>query len=329
MRSIRMVATGVGLAAVLVAGATGAEEKALGARLVDQMNALYGAHPGTRANHATGAVFEGTFVPAPGADGLSSAVFLKGPPTPLTIRFSNAGGVPDAPDTHPSVGGIRGMAIKFRLADGGENDIVCISANGFPVATGEDFLALLRAVSASGPNAAKPTALDMFLASHPAAATFLARPRPVAMSYGTQPFFGVNALKFTNAQRVSKFGRYRIVPELGPAYVSDDEAAKRPPTALADNLRGSLEKGPVKFRLLVQVGAADDPTSDATKVWPDSQPTIELGEIAITKALDTKKVENGLLFMPTNLTKGIDVSDDPILNTRTEAYGESYGRRIK
>jgi hypothetical protein len=44
---------------------------------------------------------------------------------------------------------------------------------------------------------------------------------------------------------------------------------------------------------------------------------------------DTKKVENGLLFMPTNLTKGIDVSDDPILNTRTEAYGESYGRRIK
>jgi hypothetical protein len=64
------------------------------------------------------------------------------------------------------------------------------------------------------------------------------------------------------AQGVSKFGRYRIVPESGPAYVSDDEAAKRPPTALADNLRASLEKGPVKFRLLVQVGAADDPTSD-------------------------------------------------------------------
>ena len=312
MRSTRMVATGIGLAAVLVAGATGAEEKALGTRLVDQMNALYGAHPGTRANHATGAVFEGTFMPAPGTDGLSSAVFLKGPPTPLTIRFSNAGGVPDAPDTHPSVGGIRGMAIKFRLADGGENDIVCISANGFPVATGEGFLALLRAVGASGPNAAKPTALDMFLASHPATAAFLATPKPVAVSYGTQPFFGVSALKFTNAQGVSKFGRYRIVSESGPAYVSD-EAAKRPPTALADNLRASR---------------ADDPTSDATKVWPDSRPTIELGEIAITKALDTKKVENGLLFMP-SLTKGIDVSDDPILNTRTEAYGESYGRRIK
>jgi catalase len=57
------------------------------------MNALYGAHPGTRANYATGAVFEGTFMPAPGTDGLSSAVFLKGPPTPLTIRFHEADAV--------------------------------------------------------------------------------------------------------------------------------------------------------------------------------------------------------------------------------------------
>jgi catalase len=119
------------------------------------------------------------------------------------------------------------------------------------------------------------------------------------------------------------------VPEGGSAYVSDEEAAKRPGNALADNLRVSVEKGPVKFRLLVQLAEVGDPTGDATKVWPDSRPTMELGDIAITKALDTKKVENGLLFMPTNLTKGIDISDDPILITRTEAYAESYGRRTK
>src|SRR5206468_2166121 len=156
---------------------------------------------------------------------------------------------PEAPATHASVGGVPGMATKFRLADGGENDIVAISANGFPVATGEDFLALLQAVGASGSDAPKPTALDTFLAGHPAAAKFVTEPKPVAVSYGTQPFFGVNALKFTNAQGIYKFGRYRIVPESGAAYVSDDEAAKRPATALADNLRASIEKGPVKFRL--------------------------------------------------------------------------------
>src|SRR2546430_4312634 len=82
---------------------------------------------------------------------------------------------------------------------------------------------------------------------------------------------------------------YRIVPEASPAYVSDDEAAKRPATALADNLRASIEKGPVKFQLRVQLAAADDPTTDATKVWPDSRPNVELGEIAITRTLDTKR----------------------------------------
>jgi catalase len=81
------------------------------------------------------------------------------------------------------------------------------------------------------------------------------------------------------------------VPASGPAYVSDEEAAKRPPNALADNLRASLEKGPVKFRLLVQLAAADDSITNATKVWPDSRPTVELGEIAAVKALDAKKVE--------------------------------------
>ena len=124
-------------------------------------------------------------------------------------------------------------------------------------------------------------------------------------------------------------GQVATFLESGHAYVSDEEAAKRPPNALADNLRASLEKGPIKFRLLVQLAAADDPITDATKIWPDSRPTVELGEIAVIKALDTKKVENELLFLPTNVTSGIDPSDDPIINTRTEAYAESFGRRTK
>src|SRR5258708_12808113 len=109
MRSIRIVAAGIGLAALVAAGATGAEERSVGTRLVDQMNALYGAHPGVRANHATGAVFEGTFTPAPDAEMLSSAAFLKGAPTPLIIRFSNPAAIPDPPDMPPSVGAFRGL----------------------------------------------------------------------------------------------------------------------------------------------------------------------------------------------------------------------------
>jgi catalase len=107
MRSIGIIAVGAGFTATVMAVGVAADEKPLGVQLVDQMNVLYGAHPGLRANHTTGAVFDGTFVPAQNADALSSASFLKGAPTPLIIRFSNAGGMPDAPDMDASVGGLR------------------------------------------------------------------------------------------------------------------------------------------------------------------------------------------------------------------------------
>jgi hypothetical protein len=93
------------------------------------------------------------------------------------------------------------------------------------------------------------------------------------------------------------------------------------------------KKSPVKFRLLVQVAAADDPITDATKVWPDSRPTVDLGEIAVIKALDTKKVENELLFLPTNLTSGIEASSTrapkPTRNRLAAVANRSpYNRRI-
>jgi catalase len=182
--------------------------------------------------------------------------------------------VPVAPEAHPLTDGVRGMAIKFRLSDGSEADMVCTSANGFPVATGEDFLALPQAAGASGPDVPKPTPVEKFLSTHPAALAFC-HAAAACGGYGTQPLFGVNAFKFTNTQGMSKFGRYRIVPESGPAFVSDEEAAKRPPNGLADNL---------KFRLLVQVAAADNSTTDG----PDSRPTVELGEIAVIKALESR-----------------------------------------
>jgi catalase len=328
MRSNILVATAFGVVVALCAPPVpaGAQET-VAVEIVDQFNTLFGRHPHTRANHATGAVFEGTFTPAAGADKLSSALFLAGAPTPVTVRFSNGGGIPDVADQNPAIGGIRGMAVKLHLSDGGETDIVAISHNGFPVATGEDFLGLLRAVGESGPDAAKPTPIEKFLGAHPAALAFVTAPKPMPVSFGTLPYFGVNAFKFTNAAGETRFGRWRLVPDAGAAFVSDDEAAKREPHALADMLTGAVATAPVKFRLEVQIAAEGDPTGDATKVWPDDRPVIDLGEIAITKALDTAAVENDLLFLPTNLTDGIDISDDPLIELRTEAYAESFGRR--
>ena len=60
MRSIGIIAAGAGFTATVMAVGVAADEKPLGVQLVDQMNVLYGAHPGLRADHTTGAVFDGS-----------------------------------------------------------------------------------------------------------------------------------------------------------------------------------------------------------------------------------------------------------------------------
>jgi catalase len=320
-----------GILALLIAAApiARADDAPLPFRIVDQFNANFGVHPGFRANHAKGAVFEGSFTPAPGAKDFSKAAHLQDGPVPVTVRFSNAGGLPDAPDTDPSMR-IRGMAIKFHLPGGSITDIVSISTNGFPVSNGEDFLALIKALGTTGPNSPKPTPLDTFLGSHPAAAKALSTPLPIPASYATLPFYGVNAFKFTNAAGISHFGRYQIIPDAGAQYLTDEAAGKLEPNFLADDVRARLKAGPVKFRLQVQVAAPDDKTDDATVVWPESRATVVLGEITLTTAdPDSLQAEKKLLFLPTNVTPGIEPSADPLLPLRTAAYGVSFGRRSR
>ena len=292
---------------------------------IDAIRGTGGAQPGQRALHAKGKLYRGTFTATPDAARLCRAAHLSGSTVPALIRFSNGAGDPAAKDNAP---GIRGMAVKFTLPDGKITDIVCISTNGFPVSNGADFLGLLQAIAATKPDSPKPTPIEAFLGSHPAAAKAVAMPQPIPESYATQPFFGVNAFKFTNAAGEIKFGRYQLVPEAGAHFLSDDDAAKLPPNFLSDSVKDRLKKGPVKFKLFVQLAQPGDVTNDATAVWPDSNPKVELGEISIAKAdPDSLATEKKLLFVPTKLIDGIAPSDDPIIPLRGAAYGVSYGLR--
>jgi catalase len=42
---------------------------------------------------------------------------------------------------------------------------------------------------------------------------------------------------------------------------------------------------------------------------------------------NSAEVEKKLLFLPTNLRPGIELSDDPLPSLRSAAYGVSFGRR--
>jgi catalase len=304
-----------------------ADQKPLPIALVDALTTLSdGPHAGFRANHAKGVMVEGTFKPSPFARSFSKAPHFKRP-TPVLVRFSDGTGVPTMPDADPHASP-HGIAIRFLLPRGAMTDIVSISANAFPVATPEDFLAFLQAAAQSGPSAPKPTPIEKFFSTHPAAVKFVSTPRPAPVSFGTLAFYGVNAFKFTNDQGVSHYARYQIVPGAGEQSLDDAAARKADPNYLMDELPLRLAKGPVTFRLLAQVAEQGDAVDDATVVWPKDRKLVFLGTLELTKPVaDQAAAQKAIMFSPLNLQAGIEPSADPVLLARPSAYGVSFSRR--
>ena len=305
------------------------ESKPVTEQIVNTLTKLSGGpHTGYRANHAKGIVVQGEFVPAKSAASLSKAVHLQATPSPVTVRFSNATGVPMIPDANGNAFP-KGIAIRFQLAEGASTDIVSISTNGFPASKPEDFLGLLNAVAASGAEAEKPTPVEQFLSTHPAALAFVQMPKPAPVSFATEPFYGVNAFKFTNSKGEVQYGRYRITPVNGAEFLTKEETAKAAPNYLMDELPVRLSKAPAKFKIAVQLAEKGDDVNDPTVVWPETRKQVELGTLTL-KNVDAKGVqfEKATMFNPLALVDGIEASEDPILLARPGAYAVSYGRRL-
>ena len=286
----------------------------------------FGSHPGFRLAHAKGIVCEGTFTASPEAAPLSRAAHFSGKPVPVTVRFSDATGVPQIPDGDPK-SNPKGMAIRFKLPDGGITDIVANGQNGFPAGTPADFVGFLGSVLSSGPDVPKPTPLEKFLAAHPNTMRFLATPNPQPASFATYAYFGNNAFVFVNAGGQRRATRYQIIPLAGHQHLEAAAAAAMPADFLMDELRSRIGKAPVEFRLQVQLAGPNDPTNDATLVWPDDRKVV-LGTIRLN-TVDPKsaETERAVIFDPTRLTDGIELSDDPLPAFRAQVYSISYARR--
>jgi catalase len=293
---------------------------ALANDLVQQFQQIFGQHPGYRPAHAKGLMFTGVFTPTNGAQTLTRAPHAARPSTPITVRFSNSTGVPTMPDNVPEANP-RGLAIRFNLAERVHTDVVAHSTDGFPTRDGAQFLEFLRAAAASGPDVPSPKPVEKFLAAHPAAAAFVQAPKPFPSSLARTTYYGVTAYAFTNAMGQTRFGRYRIVPELGNDYLSDEAVSGISASYHFDEIAARVAKGPVRFRILVQIAAAGDITDDATEHWPETRELFELGTIEVTQAVpDSLVQQQQIIFDPIPRVDGIEPSADPLLELRAAVY---------
>ena len=293
---------------------------ALANDLVQQLKKIFGEHPGFRPAHAKGAMFAGTFTPAAGASSFTRAPHAVRPSTAVTVRFSNSTGLPLLPDNDANANP-RGLAIRFHLAERVHTDIVSHSTDGFPTHTGGEFLEFLRALAASDPAKLSGSPLEAFLGSHPAALAFVQAPKPAPRSFATETYFGVTAMRFTSAEGLVRFGRYRFVPDAGNAYLDDATVKTKSADYLFDEIAERVKKGPVGFKLLVQIANDGDVSDDATVHWPEDRKLAELGRFELTTPVaNDAQEQKRIIFDPIPRVDGIEPSGDPLLELRAAIY---------
>jgi catalase len=292
---------------------------------VDAANGIFGRHPGRRALHAKGTLLKATFTPTPEAAKLTRAAHMQGEPVQATVRVSNGAGDPDVPDYKPDV---RGLAIKFYLPDGSRTDLVAQTAPRFPVATPEAFVEFMRA---QRPGPAMAWRMPLFLARHPRTLAVLPGSIPTLrplQSYATTTYYALHAFRFVDAEGGARFARYIVVPEAGDTRISSGEAKRRGRDYLQEDIRERVGAGPVAFRLELQIAGPGDATDDPSAAWPTERERVTVGRLELTE-LETAREGAGdvLVFDPTRVTDGIELSEDPVLLYRRAAYSESVARR--
>jgi catalase len=290
----------------------------LAEEIVDTINDLSGRHPGHRSAHSKGTLLTGSFTPNGAAKPLTTAAHLQDEPVKVTARCSNGGGDPNIPD-YAREG--RGLAVKFYLPDGDKTDIVALSLPCFFVRTPEDFLSFTQA--RKDPEQLMPD----WLGKHPEAMTAIqaALSMDPPASYATCVYNSIHSFRWNDADGGSRLVRYRWVPEAGEQTLSTDDAQARGRDYLQEDIVG---RGESAFTLQAIVAEAEDAVDDPTVAWPEEREHVDVGRLVLTgPELERERGEDILVFDPTRTTDGIELSGDPILSFRSDAYRVSVARR--
>lgn len=296
-------------------------------QLVDALEGVFGRNAGLRRAHPKGFCVEGEWASTGAGAALSTAVTLApGTRVPVLGRFSLAGGNPRAPD---NVDNARGLALRLDLPGNESQDFVVISAPMFGVRTPEQFrdnLLVRRPDPATGqPDQAR---IQAFVAANPEVTRQAAwiRANPPSDSYASAPYFGVHSFLFTNAAGQTRPARWTFEPVEGRRSMTPEDRQRLGANFLEGEMTARLGRGPAEWRVFLTPAQDGDPLTDATQAWPEDRPRIEVARLSIRR-IAAADACTGLMFSPVSLPRGIDPSDDPILQMRTPAYAESFGRR--
>lgn len=291
-----------------------------------------GVKAGFRRAHARGLALQGTFQATPEAKSLSKAEHLQGGSIPCLVRLSNASANPCAPDrTDAKTGRVLGFAIRFDPPSGAKPTWAGINVPVFPARTPDEFLHLTVA-QASGPGG-KPNMLKLLwhVARHIhilASVKFIKGLKPSG-SFAMESYHGIHAYYLVDAAGNRKAFRYHWVPQNLSDLPGAEPIKGRPDQYLLNEIRARLRKGPAAWDLVAEFAEAGDSLTDPSVLWPEGRKRTALGRLTLDRVHEDQAATELIVFDPTNVVPGLELSEDPVLKFRSLAYGVSYDHRAK
>ena len=294
-------------------------------RAIEAMERYGGTVPGFRRAHGRGIVCRGHFTATPEVAALTTAEHMQGDRIETVVRLSNSSSSPYAGDRRT----VLGMGVRFELPSGGHAAWASLTMDRAPFAVPEDFIDLQGATRTGRNGKPNPLRVAAHIATHikslPGMLAALRHPSSQSFAHGL--FNGLNAYFLVDEAGQRRAFRYRWMPADGATALTKQQDRTYPPQYLVSELKNRLERAPVSWTLLFQMAQPDDPTDDPTHVWPKERPQITAGHLVIDRLHEDQELADDLVFDPTKVPPGIELSDDPILHFRSLAYAESHRRR--
>ncbi|KAK1232787.1 hypothetical protein PQX77_004067 [Marasmius sp. AFHP31] len=298
-----------------------------------------------RAVHARGAAAHGYFESYGDWSNITAARFLSqaGKQTPVFIRFSTVAGSRGSADT---VRDVHGFALRF-FTEEGNYDVV---GNNIPVFFIQDaiqFPDLIHSVKPRADNeipqagTAHDSAYDFFSQNPSSLHTLFwaLSGHGIPRSFRHVDGFGVHTFRFVNAQGQSKLIKYHFKSKQGRASLIWAEAQVLSGQN-ADfhrlDLFNSIEAGQFpEWEVSVQIVDEEDVLKfgidllDPTKILPvEFVPLTPIGKIVLNRNVRNYFAETEQsMFSPGHVVRGIDFSDDPLLQGRLFSYVDTQLNR--
>ncbi|KAK7183308.1 hypothetical protein DPSP01_000568 [Paraphaeosphaeria sporulosa] len=291
-----------------------------------------------RAVHARGAGAHGVFESYGDWSNITDASFLNsgGKQTDVFIRFSTVAGSRGSADT---VRDVHGFAVRF-YTDEGNYDIV---GNNVPVFFIQDAIKFPDLIHAVKPNpdreipqaaTAHDTAWDFFSQQPSGLHTLFwaMSGHGTVRSYRHMDGWGVHTFRFVTGDGKTKLVKFRFQTLQGKASLLWEEAqvtAGKNADYHRQDLWDSIDSGSYpEWEFQAQIMDEDDQLRfgfdllDPTKIVPEELvPFTPLGKLTLNRNPSNYFAETEqIMFQPGHIVRGIDFTDDPLLQGRIFSY---------